>query len=64
MKIVKLTTSRQSYACLVCGEKDNLKELALERDHSRHGSIIGFTICVGCVKQMSKELSEGIQVGD
>ncbi len=57
MAIVKFKKSANSYACLICGSKENMVEMAIERDHSNHSSVIGFTICVECAKQMAEELN-------
>lgn len=60
MSIVNLKINKNSYSCLVCGNKDNLMELTIKRKRYEMGAIISFTICDNCIKQTSKELLDNI----
>lgn len=55
---MNIEESKFSYSCLICNNKNDLNELAIERKHMKHGSVAGFTICNDCIKQMSDELIE------
>lgn len=48
-----------SYSCLLCKNDFDLKKVSFKRKH-RDETIVSFTVCAACRKQMGRELIKSV----